>query len=93
MAAAVVVLALNLPLLRQPAQGGRWHGRGGDSLAVRQTVCAGPEHEPGQHRATHDGSDNGNKQIYMAAGHVEIMPSNWYQQRERLLCLPAWLPG
>lgn len=40
-------------------------------------------------RGQHDGSDNGNIQIYMAAGHVEIMPSNWYQQSQRRA---SWIP-
>lgn len=77
--AAAVVLALNLPLLRQAARGqGQGQVRQGRG-DVRQSVQGVRQSRRGQH----DGSDNGNIQIYMAAGHVEIMPSNWYQQSQR----------
>lgn len=84
--AAAVVLALNLPLLRQA---GRGQGQG--QVGGCQTVSVQGVRQ--SRRGQHDGSDNGNIQIYMAAGHVEIMPSNWYQQSQRRAsCTPLPSP-
>lgn len=86
-AAAAVVLALNLPLLRQPAQGGQ---RG----IVWQTVCAGAE------QSLSLASIVQHTKAATTATYKFIWPRGMLKlchqigiNREREASLPAFLPG
>jgi len=61
-------LALNLPHLRHTTA----------TCEEGRQQQEQEQHQQQQHQQG-DGNDS-NIQIYMAAGHAEIMPSNWYQQ-------------